>query len=303
MLSSMFQESPFLSRLLLSAAVTVGVFGLFELGLGFCGGEWSELYEGSPHTYWELRPNLDLNEVPHREEGTTFSVRTNDRGLRDGPMPSDSPWVLALGCSTTFGWGVEGAEAWPEVLERSLGVDVVNAGVPGHSSHQGLEIAPRLLKLRPRVAIFAWGLRDGNLVGRPDAASRAPQFPRNTRIFGWLKDMLPKPEREVGGVPRVGSASFGDNLRTLASMAVAQDTRVVLLDMTTTRSHANVLDEVGLPVVRPRLGSGHRFESDPVHFTVAGNAVIAAQIEGTVRAALSEEEPPRSVPPAPPQTP
>ena len=111
MLSSMLNRSPFLSRMLLSAAVTVGVFGMIEVGLGFWGGEWSELYRGSPHSYWELRPNLDLDEVPHLEEGTTFSVRTNDMGLRDGPTPTESPWVLALGCSTTFGWGVDAAFA------------------------------------------------------------------------------------------------------------------------------------------------------------------------------------------------
>ena len=228
MLSSMFQDSPFLSRMILSATVTVGVFAVFEAGLGFWGSEWSELYDGSPHTYWELKSDLNLDEVPHREEGTTFSVRTNELGLRDGPMPSGAPWVLALGCSTTFGWGVDGMEAWPEVLEQSLGVDVVNAGIPGHSSHQGLQFAPPLLKMGPTVAIFAWGLRDGNLVGLPDSARQAPQFPRNTRIFGWLKDKLPARAQRGGGVPRVSAASFGDNLRTLEGLAAAWAEAAVL---------------------------------------------------------------------------
>jgi lysophospholipase L1-like esterase len=303
MLSSMLKRSPFLARMLLSAAVTVGGFGMIEAGLGFWGGEWSELYSGSPHTFWELRPNLDLDEVPHREEGTTFSVHTNDMGLRDGPTSPESPWVLALGCSTTFGWGVDADEAWPEVLERGLGVEVVNAGVPGHSTHQGLQFAPRLLSLRPKVAIFAWGLRDGDLAGRPDSAIKAPQFPRNTRIFTWLKDRLPTPERAAGSVARVGPEAFGNNLRILISRAEAQGTRVLLLDMSTSQSHAQVLDGLGLPVVHLELDSGHRFESDPVHFTVSGNAAIAAQVEAATRAALREGEPPQSAPPALPRTP
>ena len=289
--------------MILSAVVTVGVLGLVEVGLGFAGTEWSKLYQGSPYSYWELRPNLNLGAVPHREEGTTFSVQTNDVGLRDGPLPTDAPWVLALGCSTTFGWGVDDSEAWPEVLESRLGVEVVNAGVPGHTTHQGLQFSPEWLNRRPSVVVFGWGLRDGSAAHRPDSEIQSPRFPQNTQIYRRLKGILPLPRRTPGENVRVGAVAFAENLRALVVLAEAQGIRVALLDMTTSRPHSQALDEVGSVVVRPQLDPTHRFESDPIHFTVSGNRAIAEQLEGPIRSLLKEGEPPQPVQPGPPQTP
>ncbi|MHC4893492.1 MAG: SGNH/GDSL hydrolase family protein [Planctomycetota bacterium] len=52
---------------------------------------------------------------------------------------SDLSRVLAIGCSFTHGDGVEGAEAWPAVVERSLsGHEVVNLGVGAYGLDQAL---------------------------------------------------------------------------------------------------------------------------------------------------------------------
>ena len=52
---------------------------------------------------------------------------------------SDLSRALAIGCSFTHGDGVEGAEAWPAVVERSLsGHEVVNLGVGAYGLDQAL---------------------------------------------------------------------------------------------------------------------------------------------------------------------
>jgi lysophospholipase L1-like esterase len=69
----------------------------------------------------------------------SFTVTTGPERLRNGPFtlqPQPGVFrILALGDSTTFGWGVAQEQAWPAQLEavlraRGVAVEVINAGVP-----------------------------------------------------------------------------------------------------------------------------------------------------------------------------
>lgn len=69
--------------------------------------------------------------------------------------------VLALGDSLTFGTGASPETAYPSVLARLSGWNVVNAGVPGHTSAQALERLPALLaEHQPALVIVSIGGND-----------------------------------------------------------------------------------------------------------------------------------------------
>ena len=52
-----------------------------------------------------------------------MQVRTNEEGLRGGPLASadDTPTILFIGDSFTFGWGVSEEQRFSDVIGRLLG--------------------------------------------------------------------------------------------------------------------------------------------------------------------------------------
>ena len=104
-----------------------------------------------PHNPEEMRGQL-LGSRPLERFGRkrSFKVSTNSLGMR-GPEPTEPAppgRVVCAGDSITFGWGVRVDQAYPALLHRLLGVEVLNgarpAAGPGDVAAWIEQQAPRL---------------------------------------------------------------------------------------------------------------------------------------------------------------
>lgn len=145
---------------LLLAEVALRILGIGDAGRGspwFAGGNHPRfLFQPDPAAGYTLRPGFRGVEISPAGE---FQVPAaiDGRGLRDHPHSAPPrPVVLALGDSMTFGEGVPVGDAYPALLEKTLGVRVYNGGVPGYGSPQMLGRLERLQPmLRPDVVLVA----------------------------------------------------------------------------------------------------------------------------------------------------
>jgi len=97
--------------------------------------------------FWKYDSLLGWSHQPGQEgtfETPQFqsNVRINDKGLRDRPhsyeRQNDTERILVLGDSFAWGYGVEESERFSQLLEKSMDVEVINAGVSGYSTDQEL---------------------------------------------------------------------------------------------------------------------------------------------------------------------
>lgn len=156
-------------RLVFSLIPLVVVLGSAELGLRAANWPPKPAHFDHNEPFWTVDPDLDHKVFPHPEEGRSFTVSTDAHGLRV-PLhagPKVGVRVMAMGCSTTFGWGVDDAESYParlEALAAEAGrpsVEVINAGQPGYTSFQGLWLWDTLLAAyQPDVVLLGFVVQD-----------------------------------------------------------------------------------------------------------------------------------------------
>jgi len=166
--------------------------------------------------------------------------------------------VLAFGDSLTFGTGASPSESYPAVLERAIGRKVVNAGVPGETSAQGLQRLPEVLEeVKPRLLILCHGGND------------------------FLR--------------RMDDAQAAANVRAMIQLARAQGIPVVLLATpkpglppSIPLFYGEIAAELKVPfeegVIRTVLFD-NSLKSDMVHPNGAGYARIAAAVEKLLKGA------------------
>jgi hypothetical protein len=276
-------------KVVYSSLATVLLLLSVEGGLTVAGLPSEGIYDGNRFTDWRLKPNLD-RDVPHLEEDASFRVITSSLGFRDGEIPADVPWVAALGCSTTFGWGLNAELTWTELLEASLGVNVLNAGVPGHSTHQGKSVALEMIARKPDLLLLGWMVRDVQLAPIADKEVRAPAGLRSTRLFRLIAQARNTEQTNLqGGVHRVGPEDFRANLQEILDAAQAANVPVQLLTFPMQNPpmeyHA-IFEGLGLPILSPQLDEKYFFSSDPIHLNAAGNQALAEALHTPLKDAL-----------------
>ncbi len=164
--------------------------------------------------------------------------------------------VLAFGDSLTFGSGAAPTESYPAVLARRTGLKVVNAGVPGEVSAEGLARLPAVLEeVQPRLLVLCHGGND------------------------FLRKM--------------DEATAAANIRQMIELARSKGIAVVLLATpkpgfppAIPKFYAEIASELKVPLEDEALMSvlfDNSLKSDMVHPNAKGYAKVAGAVEKVLR--------------------
>src|SRR5262249_11536865 len=152
--------------------------------------------------------------------------------------------IFAVGDSNTLGWRGKDGPSWPKDLqellrEKSDRFTVVNAGVYGYSSLQGLRRFKEALPLRPDMVLISFGCNDAMRVTMSDEEfagrkvrstgldTALPKF-RVGQLFLACSDKIVFNGKE-SLVPRVSLRDYEANLGEIIRIAEESNIQVVLL--------------------------------------------------------------------------
>jgi acyl-CoA thioesterase-1 len=114
------------------------------------------------------------------ENSENKPLRGNDAtspvSVPSAPPPDSRPVIDAFGDSLSAGLGLDPGQTYPDDLQRLLDAQgfhyhVINSGVSGDTTTDGLERLPAVLALKPAIVILEFGGNDG-LRGQPVDSSR-----------------------------------------------------------------------------------------------------------------------------------
>ena len=143
--------------------------------------DFTEVYKKDCDLFWRFRENKHITS----SRFSYIDYHINSSGFRGPEISEDKPElrILALGNSCTFGWGVPYHEIWvsslQNLIEEETGMhsEVICAGVPGYSSHQGkILFENELLELDPDIVLIMFGWNDQWAAGQgiTDANQEVP---------------------------------------------------------------------------------------------------------------------------------
>ncbi len=114
---------------------------------------------------WRQKSNLDT--IFEAATVTTdvhgFRIYDDEKNSHSNKPISD--YILTLGPSSAFGWGVEGHETYSSIVANKLGLKPMNASGIGHSIHQGTLQLNQIMTndgrmKHVRYALIAYGVND-----------------------------------------------------------------------------------------------------------------------------------------------
>jgi acyl-CoA thioesterase-1 len=178
-------------------------------------------------------------------------------GAKLPQLPADAK-VLAFGDSLTFGTGALSGQSYPAILRELIGREVINAGIPGEISAEGLERLPGILdEVQPKLLILCHGGND---------------FLRN-----------------------LGEQQVADNLRAMVRMARERSIAVVLIAvpkfgllLSPSEIYGRIAGEFGIPYepgTLSRIVRDSSLKADPVHPNGEGYKMLAEAVAGVLKEA------------------
>ncbi len=194
----------------------------------------------SPGLIYELKPNNSARLLASQ-------VNTGPEGYRidpDAAPPAAGARIAVLGDSTSFGWGVEFRQSYPELVRSRLeartggAIDLRNYSIPGYNSEQELALfRQKVIAYQPDLLVLHHDPNDSEPVGfgfnlTPEYL--APEYGDNALSSSLLKFVLRELRirqsrrafEQDNNAPLIsgsiaGGALYDRHLRALDSMASA----------------------------------------------------------------------------------
>ena len=266
------------------------------------------------HAFEDERFEYDPLLIWRPRKGGEFA---NSQGFRGREIPSEkeagSFRIFAIGDSNTLGWPGKDGPNWPAYLEKLDGrLTVINAGVYGYSSLQGLRRFEQSLDFHPDLVLISFGCNDAMRVTLSDADFMARKIRKNNldmklmqfrigQLLLSLNDSFISSQKETL-VPRVSVAEFKENLRQIVRIGHEADINVVLMTRPFTGEspsptwwknfapdyNAATLEmgrEMNVPVLDVYTEFTRRTDEfvDESHFTEAGLRRLAVMVYSEIR--------------------
>jgi lysophospholipase L1-like esterase len=201
----------------------------------------------SPTLHYEIQPHF-------KGEIYYTPVEINSYGLRGADFStdkSDTFRIVCLGNSCTFGNTLQFKDTYPYRLEKLLRseygnkIQVINAGIPGYSSYQGLRyLEEKAIAWKPDLLIVSFGFNDRRTVPdsswkdgeeffrRDSQAHLRLKFLQNSYILCFILNLFPatkNPPAINRYQVRVDSAEFAGNLKKIAQITSDQQIPIIFI--------------------------------------------------------------------------
>jgi len=315
-------------RILWAAVVTLAALALLEMTAGIV---WKQIrwrptvvqfdpasefhnrlyFQKDRLLFWRLRPGQILRGGYMGSRDVTEGIRISRLGFRGDDFPPQPAAgvvrIVFMGDSLTFGFRVKDTETYPYLFKKKfdrlsispLPIEVINAGVPGYSTLQGLRyLKGDVLPLRPHIVLLAFGANDQfQAFGGDDrtyaesqlASSTGPKRPPWLTRF-YLVRFIAAGIRELkfkpgGSGTRVSEADTRANLIAMIKLCRDAHVEVVLLPDGRGENHVEAGKRMHAPVIDLRPPEFERLRDqlsipDDGHPNAAGYRVIAEYLVG-----------------------
>jgi len=180
----------------------------------------NEIMEHDPKRFWRLKAGLREVRVAGQinQQSIDFVVSTHN-SLRSPPVAEQKARfrILVLGDSCAFGLGVNDDQTWPAQLQTLIqqsgfAAEVINAGVPGYTSFQGMKyLETEGLSLQPDLVVACFGFNDRDVWASQSDYETYRQFVfsrwesplRRSRFYSILKgSQQSRASQGSGAAPR-----------------------------------------------------------------------------------------------------
>ena len=209
---------------------------------------------------WKGRPNAVGESCVYLSD-KPMTVKFNTLGFRSPEISKvkdvNTFRIFCMGNSTTFGLSVIREEAFPEILRNLLrekfdgkNIEVINSGIPGYSSFQGLVQLKRvILKLKPDLITCCYGKNDALKI--PDYVDkdlhqrnislkgRTREFLLHSKIFVLLENIGIRIRRMINNrdgnsrkavEQRVPPTDFESNIREIITLSENSNIKPILIN-------------------------------------------------------------------------